>query len=100
MASFGSLNILWVSEIHRNPGIWDFGISEIPNSEHSEIADSVRSVRDRDLRIFYCDPCDTPVNGREDPVNLGDGNSETKWLDYSRNGFYVKQLGPGKRYCF
>ena len=24
VASFGSLNILWVSEIHRNPGIWDF----------------------------------------------------------------------------
>lgn len=43
-----------------------------------------------DQAIFYCDPCDTPVNGREDPVNLGDGNSETKWLDYSRNGFYVK----------
>jgi hypothetical protein len=40
VASFGSLNILWVSEIRV------FGISEIPNSEHSEIADSVRSVRD------------------------------------------------------
>ena len=44
-------------------------------------------------RVFYCDPCDTPVNGREDPLNLGDGNTQTKWLDYSRNGFYVKLLG-------
>ena len=46
-----------------------------------------------DQAVFYCDPCDTPVNGREDPPNLGDSNVQTKWLDYSRNGFYVKSLG-------
>ena len=45
-----------------------------------------------DQAVFYCDPCDTPVNGREDPVNLGDSNVQTKWLDYSRNGFFVKTL--------
>jgi len=46
-----------------------------------------------DQVIFYCDPCDTPTNGREDPPNLADGNTETKWLDYSLNGFYLKLPG-------
>lgn len=50
-------------------------------------------LADTAMRIFYCDPCDTPTNGREDPPNLADGNTETKWLDYSLNGFYLKLPG-------
>lgn len=43
-----------------------------------------------DSAVFYCDPCDTPVNLREEPYNLGDNNGETKWLDYSSNAFFVR----------
>lgn len=47
-----------------------------------------------DQAVFYCDPCNTPVNGQEDPPNLGDGNGDTKWLDYTMNPFFVRIPSP------
>lgn len=32
----------------------------------------------------WCDPCDSPVNNRENPIQLVDGKLTRKWLDYSR----------------